>query len=94
MASVFHHNRPNTLLARKQISKKVVDQQALKKEVELIREASHLHVIRIIEDYEDEKNFYIVMEPVAKGDLHDHLQESCEGTTSLGEKRLQSFQFM
>lgn len=33
------------------------------------------------------------MEPVAEGDLQDYMQESCEGTTSLGERRLQSLQY-
>lgn len=33
------------------------------------------------------------MAPVAKGDLHDYLQEDCEDT-ALGERRLQLFQFI
>jgi serine/threonine protein kinase len=100
VTSVIHRDKPNLLFARKQIPKAVIDYQDLKNEVQLIHQARHRHVIRIVEEYQDDTNFYIVMEPVATGNLHQYLQEMTRngsqtlGWKPFGDRRLQLFRFI
>jgi hypothetical protein len=63
-----------SLYARRQIAKRDVDIQALCNEVQR-------HVIRIIEDYEDNEVFFIVMELVADGNLHQYLEKTISDRT-------------
>jgi serine/threonine protein kinase len=83
--SVGHGMRPGPLFARKQIPKENVTNGAdLLNEVRLTNLAKHPHVIRIVEQYQDDKFFYIIMEPVATSNLQQHLRK----TTSNGLQNL------
>jgi serine/threonine protein kinase len=97
VAKVAHENDSNSFFARKQIPKWRINEGDLRNEVRLIRDAEHLHVIKIVEDYEDDENFYIVMAPFATGTLSKELQRMSNGSQTLedfGEKRLQLFRFI
>jgi hypothetical protein len=73
---VGHRDRFESLHARKQIAKRDVDIQALRNAVQLIQQARHRRVIRIIEDYEDNENFFIFMVSVADSNLHQYLKKT------------------
>ena len=98
---VGHRNKYASLYARKEIPKRDVDYQALRNEVKLIQQASHRHVVKIIDYYEDSENFFIVMEPVANANLHQYLKQTTSHRTQLppdwrafGKRRLQLFYFI
>ena len=101
MLRVGHRNKYASLYARKEIPKRDVDYQALRNEVKLIQQASHRHVVKIIDYYEDSENFFIVMEPVANANLHQYLKQTTSHRTQLppdwrafGKRRLQLFYFI
>lgn len=100
VASVMHQSRPGLLFAQKQISKSCVNEQVFLNEVRLINEARHRHVISIFDQYQDDKNYYIVMEPVANSNLKQFLQilNSIRNQSSnfeeFGNMRFQLFKFL
>uniref|UniRef100_A0A7S1F6F9 non-specific serine/threonine protein kinase n=1 Tax=Noctiluca scintillans TaxID=2966 RepID=A0A7S1F6F9_NOCSC len=60
----------------KVISKSKADQQGtpherVREEFAVLKKLDHPHVVRIFEDFEDDKNFYLVMEQCKGGDLQD-----------------------
>jgi serine/threonine protein kinase len=73
----------------------------LQKEVNLVREAAHHHVVSIIDQYEDDEFYFIVMNPLAKCDLQRYLDEAKsfnldtpEAWESFGQRKLRLFHWM
>jgi serine/threonine protein kinase len=100
VAKVTHENNSNSFFARKQIPKWRINERDLRNEVQLIRAAKHQHVIKIVEDYEDDENFYIVMAPFATCTLSRELKRmtsnrsQCLKWEEFGEKRVHLSRFM
>jgi len=46
----------------------------VREEFAVLKQLDHPHVLRIFEDFEDEDNFYVVMEPCRGGDLQDYIK--------------------
>jgi len=101
VAAVEQHTRPGIIFARKQLFKSRVRVDMLQKEVDLIRKATHHHVVSIVDQYEDDQSYFIVMKPLAKCNLRSYLDEvtssnpdSSEAWESFGQRRLRLFQWI
>jgi len=46
----------------------------VREEFAVLKQLDHPHVLRIFEDFEDEENFYVVMEPCRGGDLQEYIK--------------------
>ena len=67
------HNK--IVLAMKVISKETIsyqdDEKIFLKEIEILTKLEHPNIIRIIEYYTDDINYYIIMEYIEGGELYD-----------------------
>ena len=45
------------------------------REIEIMKNLDHPHIIKLFETYEDERNLYLVMELCEGGELFDHIQK-------------------
>lgn len=50
-------------------------EEKVREEFAVLKRLDHPHVLRIYEDFEDDQNFYIVMEPCRGGDLENAVKE-------------------
>lgn len=46
----------------------------VREELAVLKQLDHPHVLRIFEDFEDDLNFYLIMEPCWGGDLQDYVK--------------------
>jgi len=49
-------------------------EEKVREEFAVLKQLDHPHVLRIFEDFEDEENFYVVMEPCCGGDLQEYVK--------------------
>lgn len=49
-------------------------EEKVREEFAVLKQLDHPHVLRIFEDFEDEENFYVIMEPCRGGDLQDYVK--------------------
>jgi len=71
---VAHRSNESTIRVCKVIQKSSADKaktshQRVREEFAVLKRLDHPHVVRIFEDFEDERCFYLVMEPCRGGDL-------------------------
>lgn len=71
---VSHKTNPRMIRVCKVIRKSAADKaktphERVREEFAVLKRLDHPHVVRIFEDFEDEKCFYLVMEPCRGGDL-------------------------
>jgi serine/threonine protein kinase len=101
VAKARHYDKSDVLYARKQLPKSFIKREELEKEVALIRKAKHRHVVELVDEYEDECWYYIVMLPFATSNLQQYLQDMIskrptdkESWADFGTQRLQLFQWI
>lgn len=58
----------------------------VREEFAVLKRLDHPHVVRIFEDFEDEKCFYLVMEPCRGGDLQDAVKNPCTRDPGVWER--------
>jgi len=73
---VSHRSNARTIRVCKVISKASADKaktshQRVREEFAVLKKLDHPHVVRIFEDFEDERSFYLIMEPCRGGDLQE-----------------------
>ena len=51
----------------------VTDEQTFKREIEILRNLDHPHIIKLYETFEDAINIYLVMELCEGGELFDKI---------------------
>jgi serine/threonine protein kinase len=78
VSKVHHQATPEISYARKQLPLKRVRKEKIQDEVKLLRQASHRHVVEVIDEYQDEEWYYIVMKPVADRSLDTYLKVCME----------------
>ncbi len=80
----------NEVFARKSIPlsrKKLTDNSAsIRNEVDIISKLRHQHLVQLICTYQCNRNFAILMQPVANGDLKEYLEET-DSLSSPADKR-------
>ena len=77
------HKMTKQKRAIKILKKSKIDNEELRKEVDILSKLSHPNIMQIYEVYNDETNFYIVSELCAGGELFDTIEE--KGTFDEGE---------
>lgn len=73
------HKGTNVIRCVKQIPKEDStgeEEDSIMREVEILREADHPHILKIYEYYQDSQNFYIVSELLEGGELFDEIINS------------------
>lgn len=56
------------------ISEEMIENRTVLNEVEILKTLDHPNVLKVFEYFEDDRNYYIVMEYCKEGDLYDELQ--------------------
>lgn len=57
------------------LKSKVPDTDILKREIEIMRQVDHPHIIRLFDVFEDDKNIFLVTELCTGGELYDRVVE-------------------
>ncbi|KAG7350803.1 calcium/calmodulin-dependent protein kinase-like protein [Nitzschia inconspicua] len=57
------------------LKSKVPDPKVLKREIEIMRQVHHPHIIRLFDVFEDDKNIFLVTELCTGGELYDRVVE-------------------
>jgi serine/threonine protein kinase len=80
IAQVHHEDTPKIAYARKQLPLTKVRVEKVQEEVKLNQQASHRHVVKVIDEYQDsgQEWYCIVMKPLADRNLESFLRE-CMG---------------
>lgn len=58
----------------------------IREEFAVLKMLDHPHVVRIFEDFEDERHFFLVMEPCSGGDLMEAVKYPCTQDAALWER--------
>lgn len=93
------HRETGETVAIKQMPKKAVKEWKVQQEIEILRQAGeHRNIIGFRDMFQDEDNWYIVMEMAEGGELFDRLVEQVgarkwEGRGNGGRRRLDGFRF-
>jgi serine/threonine protein kinase len=48
---------------------------ALENEIEILKEVDHPNIVKLFEAFEDDLNYYLVMEPMPGGELFDNIMK-------------------
>ena len=68
------------ILLKAGIPQKDIDSRAVFNEVEILKTLDHPNIVKVFEYFEDDCNYYILMEYCAGGDLFDKLQQTRQFT--------------
>ena len=69
------HKRSNFLVSIKIISKEVIQRDKLEKELNIMKALDHPFAIALFDFFENDQNYFIVMENVEGTSLHQHIKE-------------------
>jgi serine/threonine protein kinase len=75
----------NTKVAIKCISRAKMDEDdiaALKREVDILKEVNHPHIVNIIDFFEDSRYYYVVTEKMSGGELFDRIVDKTQYSES------------
>lgn len=78
VAKVYHEDATWITYARKQLPLAKIQLEKIQKEIHLIRQSSHKHVVEVIDEYQDSEWYYIVMKPLADCNLENYLNKCIE----------------
>lgn len=62
------------IITKKKASRAGTSDAKVREEFAVLKQLDHPHVLRIFEDFEDDENFYLIMEPCRGGDLQEYLR--------------------
>lgn len=62
------------VISKAQAAKVKTPHERIREEFAVLKHLDHPHVVRIFEDFEDDQNFYLVMEPCRGGDLQERVK--------------------
>ena len=68
--------RPDVIVAAKITKKKLLtadDVEGIKSEIRIMRELHHKNVVKYIDDFEDDENYYVCLELLKGGELFDRI---------------------
>ena len=63
------------VLEKKRIIENEEDMERVQREIAILKEMRHEHVIRLLDIQEDDKGIYLIMEHAEKGELFDQIVE-------------------
>ena len=69
-----HENRAVKIISKKTLSDSDIKKKSVLNEVEILKSLDHPCILKVFEYFEDELNYYIVMEYCKGGDLFDRLE--------------------
>ena len=74
------HKATNKLYCIKVISKRsIIDQkmvEQMNREIEIMYKLNHPHVVKLVNHFEDDESFYLIMHYASKGQLYSHLKKA------------------
>lgn len=62
------------IIDKRYLSKSMIQKKTVLNEVDILKTLDHPNILKIFEYFEDDKNYYIVMEFCSEGDLFDELE--------------------
>jgi len=62
------------IISKQKAKKAGTSENKVREEFAVLKALDHPHVLRIFEDFEDDENFYLIMEPCRGGDLQDFVK--------------------
>jgi len=80
------HKATKQIRAVKIINKKKIDEEKLRKEIQMIKHLDHPNILKIYDVFYDTENFYIVSELCTGKELFEHIQKQATITEEMAAK--------
>lgn len=68
------HTRVSKVISKEMAQKSGLPLEKVREELHVLKNLDHPHVLRIFEDFEDDSNFFLIMETALGGDLQDYMR--------------------